>query len=215
MEPISLFLNAFIQLADRINNLEKTKLQDQKVVFEEIVEPLFTELEPIAKSYTLFFRKARQLIIDKNKPSQANRIEIPGGNNFIFNIQDELHEMARYLKEERDTMANARIKVSEMAGQIKEHINNPEIVEFSTSVEKFFFNSPGNFPEFKLPRDSKATEFLERLDQSILSDYDDQDLIKYIDRVLHKLENSWGEIVRSYQKLKIILTSPPTLIRKH
>ena len=92
-----------------------------------------------------------------------------------------------------------------MAGQIKEHIDNPEIVEFASLVENFFFNSPGNLPKFKLPQESKATEFLEKLNQSILSDYNEQDLIKYIDRVLLKLDNSWEDIARSYGKLKIQL----------
>jgi hypothetical protein len=215
MEPILFFLDTFIKLADRIINLEKTNFQDQRVVFEEIIKPLFTELEPIAQNYMFFFRKARQLIVDKNKPSHGQGVEIFGGRLLTSNEQNELQEMARYMKKERDAMIVVRVKVTEMARQIKECSNSAEMAEFANAVDAFFFNSPGNLPEFKLPRDSKATEFLERLNQSILSEYDDQDLIKYIDRVLHKLENSWGEIVRSYEKLKINLVSPPKLIRKH
>lgn len=215
MEPISFFLNTFIQLAERIINLEKAKLQDQRVAFEEIVEPLFIELEPIAKSYMDFFRKARQLVVDKNRRSSEWGIEIAGNKLIPEDIKNELQEMAQYMKEERDAMIMVRVKVTEMARQIKERSSIAEIAEFADAVDAFFFNSPGNLPEFKLPRDSKATEFLERLNQSILSEYDDQDLIKYIDRVLHRLENSWGEIVRSYEKLKINLVSPHKLIRKH
>lgn len=214
MEPISFLLDTFIQLAERIINLEKAKLQDQRTMFEEIIAPVFEELEPIAQNYMLFFRKARQLIIDKNKRSSEWEIEIAGNKLIPVDIKKELQEMAQYMKKERDGMIMVRVKVTEMARQIKEYSTSAEIAEFANAVDAFFFNSPGNLPEVKLPRDSKATEFLEKLNQSISSDYNEKDLIKYIDRVLLKLENSWGDIARSYGKLKVQLVSPPKLMRK-
>jgi hypothetical protein len=214
MEPISFFLDTFIQLADRIINLEKAKLQDQRVAFEEIIKPLFMDLEPIAQSYMLFFQKARKMIVDKNKRSSGREIEIAGNKLIPEDIKNELQEMAQYMKEERDGMIMVRVKVTEMARQIKECSKSAEIAEFADAVDAFFFNSPGNLPEVKLPRDSKATEFLEKLNQSISSDYNEKDLIKYIDRVLLKLENSWEDIARSYGKLKVQLVSPPKLMRK-
>ena len=215
MEPISFFLDTFIQLADRIINLEKAKFQDQRVVFEEIVKPLFVELEPIAQNYMIFFRKARQLILDKNEPSHGRGVEIFGGRLLTLNEQNELQEMAQYMKKERDAMIVARVKVSEMANQIKEHIDNAEIVEFAVSVNNFFFNSPGSYSNIRLPQDSKATEFLERLNQSILSNYAEMDLIEYLDEILLEMEKSWGVIVRSYEKLKIHLIGSPKFVRKH
>lgn len=214
MEPISFLLEAFIRLAERIIHLEKEKIQDQRIVFEEIIDPLFTELGPIAQNYMAFFRKARQLVVEKNKRSSERGIEIAGNKLIPEDIKNELQEMAQYMKEERDAMIMVRVKVTEMANQIKERYKNLEIAEFADAVDAFFFNSPGNLPEVKLPRDSKATEFLEKLNQSILSDYNEQDLIKYIDRVLLKLENAWGDIARSYGKLKVQLVSPPKSIRK-
>lgn len=214
MEPISLLFDAFIRLAERIINLEKTKFQDQRLVFDEIIKPLFVELEPIAQNYMAFFRKARQLVVDKNRRSSEWGIEIAGNKLIPENIKNELQEMAHYMKEERDAMIMVRVKVTEMAHQIKERTKSVEMAEFADAVDAFFFNSPGNLPEVKLPRDSKATEFLEKLNQSISSDYNEKDLIKYIDRVLLKLENSWGDIARSYGKLRIQLVSPPKLLRK-
>ena len=214
MEPILFFLDTFIKLADRIINLEKTKFQDQRVVFEEIIKPLFTELEPIAQTYMIFFRNARQLIIDKNKSPHDQGIEILRSRLLTLNEQNELQEMAQYMKKERDAMIIARVKVSEMANQIKEYVNNVEMVEFATSVNAFFFNSPSNHPQLWLPQDSKATEFLERLNQSILKNYDEQDLIEYIDEILLEMENSWGVIIRSYEKLKIYSIGSPKLVRK-
>jgi hypothetical protein len=214
MEPISFLLDTFIQLADRVINLEKTKFQDQRVVFEEIIKPLFTELEPIAQNYMFYFRKARQLIVDKNKPSHGRGAKILGDRLLTLNEKNELQEMAQYVKKERDAMIVARVKVSEMANQIKEHINNAEIVEFAISVNNFFFRSPSNFPELQLPQDSNATEFLERLNQSILSNYDEQDLIEYIDEILLEMEHTWGIIVQSYEKLKIYLIISPKLVHK-
>lgn len=215
MEPISFFLDTFIELADRIINLKKAKLQDQRTLFEEIIAPVFEELEPIAQNYMLFFQKARQLIVDKNKRSLGRGLEIAGKKLIPEDVKNELQEMAQFMKKERDVIIPTRIKVAEMARQIKECSTIAEVTEFADAVDAFFFNSPGNLPELKLPRDSEATEFLEKLNQSILSDYNEQDLIKYIDRVLLKLESSWGEIVRSYEKLKIKLVSPPKLLREY
>jgi len=215
MEPISFLLDTFIQLAERIINLEKAKLQDQRTMFEEIIAPVFEELEPIAQNYMLFFRKARQLIIDKNKQSSEWEIEIAGNKLIPVDIKNELQEMAQYMKKERDGMIMVRVKVTEMARQIKEYSTSAEIAEFANAVDAFFFNSPDNLPEVRLPQDSKATEFLERLNQSILSDNDEQDLIEYIDDVLLELERSWGKIVQAYEKIKIHSVSPPKLIRKH
>ena len=214
MELITILLNAFIQLADRINNLEKAKLQDQKVVFVEIVEPLFTELEPIAKSYILFFRKARQLIVEKKQLTENLESDIFGGRSLTREGENELQEMAQYLKQERDAMSMARIKVSETANQIKEDIKNTDVVAFADSVTTFFFNSPSNRPKVQLPQDSKATEFLERLNESLRKNYDEQDLIEYIDEVLLGMENSWGGIVRAYEKIKNYSISSPKLVNK-
>ena len=63
MEPITSLLDAFIKLADRIINLEKTKLQGKKDLFNEIVKPVFEDLEPVALNYMIFFRNARQTVI--------------------------------------------------------------------------------------------------------------------------------------------------------
>jgi len=213
MEPISFLLEAFIRLAERIIHLEQVNLQDRRIVFEQIIDPLFTELDPIAHSYMAFFRKARQLVVEKNKRSSERGIEIAGNKLIPEDVKNELLEMAQYMKEERDAMIMVRVKVTEMANEIKERYKSLEIAEFADAVDAFFFNSPGNLPEVKLPRDSKATELLEKINQSILSDYNERDLIKYIDRVLLKLENSWGDIVRSYGKLKVQLVSPPNSIR--
>ena len=154
------------------------------------------------------------MVVDKNRRSSEWGIEIAGNKLIPENIKNELQEMAHYMKEERDAMIMVRVKVTEMAHQIKERTKSVEMAEFADAVDAFFFNSPGNLPEVKLPRDSKATEFLEKLNQSISSDYNEKDLIKYIDRVLLKLENSWGDIARSYGKLRIQLVSPPKLLRK-
>lgn len=215
MEPISFLIDTFIQLADRIINLEKTKFQDRRIVFDEIVKPLFTELEPIAKNYILFFQRARQLILDKNKKLQDLDNEMHGENLLSFDEQAKLQEMAQYIKKERDAMFIARVKVSEMAGQIKEHIKNPDIVEYANSIYTFFFNSPSNHPELWLPQDSKATKFIERLNESLKNNYDEEDLVEYIDRVLLEMENSWGEIVRSYERLKIYSIASPRLVQKN
>lgn len=196
MEPITSLLDAFIKLAERLINLEKTKLQDKKELFNEIAKPLFEDLEPVAANYMEIFRKIRKII---------NKRSLPKIRNLVW-----------FVVEERETMLIARSKVNYMAYQISEHIRDDEVNAFTDAVRHLFYKTTED-------HQSRTKEFLSELNQieanveatGKISKEDKTLIAIYVDDTLVSLEQCWNEIVQSYEKLKIYSVSSPKYIRKN
>ena len=196
MEP-SFLLGTFTALVDRILNLEKTKLQDKKDLFNEIVKPLFEELEPVASNYREIFLKAKQIM---NDPSHGN-----------------LYEAMTLVAEKREDMILARIKVIEMANQITDNITDKEVLEFAYAVDHYFFGVRNDFRKTRTRmllydiahRNKKAKKYLEE-ETSNPSQY----LLADIEFHLSGLDKKWSEIIQAYERLKIHSVSPKKYIRK-
>lgn len=196
MSAITLALEAFINLAERIIRLEKTKLESRQKLFDQLVKPLFVELEPVASNYIGYFRKARQSI-KKSK-------------------EGDFREVAELIKEERDAMSMARIKVREMAKQIKENIDDPDIVDFAVSVDRFFYSAP-RFPQVQdVPgsNSSSAMRFLDYLRFASLNNIGTQEVVNHLDVVINSIEHDWSLVVQSHEKLKIKSIAPKKAKKK-
>ncbi len=190
MEPISFFLDSFIQLAQRIINLEKTKREDKQQVFKEIIEPLFVQLQPVAENYLLMFRKARQSVIN--------------------NPDSDLSKALDEIRESRDQMQLARSIVQKMATQISSRYRDKEINEFANNVLGFFDVSlDGQAGEGTISKQ------LERIVERVLTKRADRmDLHIFIFTSLEKMEEYWGGIGQSYADAKIYCLSAPQLLKK-
>jgi len=196
MEPFTSLLDAFIKLADRLINLEKAKLEGRQKLFDQLIKPLFVELEPVASNYIGYFRKARQSI-SKSKDG-------------------DFREVAELIKEERDAMSMARIKVREMAKQIKENIDDPEIVAFAASVDKFFYSAP-RFPQVQdVPgsNSSSAMRFLDYLRFASLNNIGTQEVVNHLDVVINSIEQDWSLVVDCYGNLNIKFIAPKKVKKK-
>lgn len=195
MEPLGLLVDTFIQLADRVLNLDKTKIQDRKSLFTEIINPLFEDLEPVASNYMEIFRKAR--------------------TTFDKGTIQELRHAIEFIGKERAVMFIARIKVEQMAYQVKGLIKDEEVGTFALSI-LLFFNQTTQIMGF-----SRTTVFLEELKQieenakknGKLTKEDKTQIIQYIDVTLAILEEYWRNIATSYGKLKIQYLSSNKLTR--
>lgn len=195
MEFFSLFLSTFMELANRVGNIEKSKLQDRKDLFNNIIAPLFNDLEPAADNYMNFFREARKLI------NGATKRNIPRAAYSVLKVREE--------------MALTRIKVREMAKEMGRHIDDKDVLNFAKAIDKFFYCSP----DFPLPtlgykprtRSETIMIFMRLLENEQIKK---TEVVHFIDETLMDLEKSWALIVKSYEKIKIHLTSSPKLIRK-
>jgi len=196
MSAITLALEAFIKLAERIIRLEKTKLESRQKLFDQLVKPLFLELEPVASNYIGYFRKARQSI-RRSKDG-------------------DFREVAELIKEERDAMSMARIKVREMAKQIKENIDDPDIVAFAASVDKFFYSAP-RFPQVQdVPgsTSSSAMRFLDYLRFASLNNIGTQEVVNHLDVVVNSIEQDWSLVVQCHEKVRIKSIAPKKVKKK-
>jgi len=211
MEPVSLLLDTFVTLADRILNLQKTRFQDKKNFFDEIIQPLFEELEPVVSNYIDIFRKAKKA-------------------TYLSSLQ-QLRDAIEHLEEGREVMLMTRIKVLQMAYQIMYFSNDEEVRYFVHRINSFFYESAA------LSRHSRTLNFLEDLklierswenqnERELkwiqagtnkarkLRQEEEQEIAMFIDYTLVQLESSWSDIARSYGRLKILSISSPNFFRK-
>lgn len=189
---IPFILTTLTSLVDRIVNLEKTKIQDKKTLFQEVVKPLFEELEPLALDYVDLFRKAKKSIIKGSRK--------------------EFNAINQSIQEDRDAMMMTRIKVLEMAEQIKQHIKDDDIVEFATAVSLYFDSTQE--PPYKMR--SYATVLLTYIEhqefQNKVKGATEQ-FNQIVDEIIIQLEKSWGAIVKSYEKIKLYSIVSPKHIK--
>ena len=190
MEPFTSLLDAFIKLAEKITNLKKTELENRQKPFDKLVTPLFVELEPVASNYIGYFRNARQSI-KKSKDG-------------------DFREVGEKIKEDRDAMSMARIKVRAMAKQIKENIDDPDIVAFAESVDKYFYSAP-RFPQVQEvagSNSSSAMKFLDFLRFASLNNIGTEKVLEHLDVVINSIEQDWALVVECYGKLEIKFIAP-------
>jgi len=189
MEPISFLLGTFTDLVDRIINLEKSKIQDKQSLFDEIVHPLFEELEPVASNYIEIFRQAKRRISESS--------------------YEDLREIGLQIEDDRNTMLLGRIKVREMADQISENIKDENVVVFANSINKFFYRA-ADYPK---RMSSHSRDLVSVFKSASIKKYGKSFLINYIDIITGEMEDSWASIVRNYEAIKIISKSPKKFIR--
>lgn len=178
---LSFFLGTFIELVDRINKIDKAKIQDQQALFDEIVDPVFQELKPVVTDYMEIFREAKAFI--KSTP-----------------IAD-WGQIAHRIEKRRNAMLTARISVRNMADRIAKEVKDEEVISFCIAVKDFFYNAS----EKQLPVEyvSQAAGLVQRIKGAIKDGFGKKSLLKDIDRTLALLERNWGEIVQKHQGIKL------------
>ena len=193
MEPIAFFIETFITLADRIGNIEKTRLLDKQSLFNEIAKPLFEDLEPVAQNYIHFFQETRKVIKKGALESVRGKIDL--------------------IKENRDEMIMHRIRIRETSEQICDYIKDNDFVEFANTVNNFFYSTP-DLPLRKIEEVTTTHELILLLEQLSSGELSKKQLIQYMDEKLVNIKTSWGLIVKSYEKLKIHSVISPKFVRK-
>lgn len=178
MESITSLLDAFTKLADQIINLKKTKIQDQQQIFNEIAKPLFEELEPIALNYIHLFRSSQEML------------ENPAGR---------LLGIARVLRTDRSSILVTRIKIKEMAKQIRKNIRDESLSDFVILIDGFFSNAHNRVGEAA----TKSKNLIELIEESAFLEKGRMEIIAHLSQILTDTEKEWASIVRSYGKIKI------------
>lgn len=179
-------LEAFINLAERIISTEKSKRDDKRLVFKEIIEPLFVQLQPVAENYIEMFRKARQRVVESQ-------------DGELWTAIDEIREL-------REKMQLARISIRKMTIQMYDMYEDEKIRDFAERISMFFFAS--------LQSRARSDELVEFFEEVIATRKDKSILAKYLDDALNELVRCWNRIGESYATAKIYCLSAPRLIKK-
>ena len=195
MKPITPLLNTFIKLADRIIDLEQTKLQDKQQIFNEIARPLFEGLEPAALNYIKLFQGSQEVLDDP---------------------QGILLGIASTLRKDRAAMIVTRIKVGEMTKQIIKNIQDESLSDFVLSIDHFFSSALNRVGEAA----TKDRNVIELIEESAFGEEGRIQVIADLNKILMGIEKEWASIVRSYEKVKIncapsLLTTSGTMSPKY
>lgn len=193
MEHISIFLSVTKQIADQVANCEKTKKEDKNNLLNNIIKPLYTKLKPVARNYMKFFQEADLLISISSKRSITK-------NNSV-------------VKNNRENLQLARIKVHEMANQLKENIQDENVSKFANAISVFFNYAPDiAIPDLlSLHPTGRLAVLVEWMSENKM---EKSDVIRFIDETYSKLEESWKAIVQMYEKMEIDALSESKFTRK-
>jgi hypothetical protein len=200
-------IDLFLKLIDRIIDLLKTKQKNKEVLFREIAEPLFLELQPVIEKYFLIFKDIKAMMVARSRKGAAEKLKA--------------------LKEKRHEYLQTRIKVTEMAFAIKNGVADEKVVAFAQTVLNFFY--PAEQPSIERALKPKPTskqnrakpssavarhiEFLEEHDFSMVppTAYTDD-----LNQTVMEMEDIWGQIAQQYAALRLhcLLPATPSLSRR-
>jgi hypothetical protein len=113
-------MEIFLKLIDRLIQLVRARSLHRKQLFNEIVQPIYEDLEPIAKDYFELFH----FVISRLESESSTR-----------------EELADLTKERSLQFVALRRKLQEAAQVVAGRIEDERIVEFANAVTSFFFPS--------------------------------------------------------------------------
>jgi hypothetical protein len=112
-------LTLFLSLIDRLIKLVELRQTDKKQLFNDVVEPLFTQLQPVVDDYFSLFRRAR-LSAEKSR------------NN------DDLQQAVEEIRTQRENLVHARLAVVQFAETLQSQVHDKRVAQFAHKVERFF-----------------------------------------------------------------------------
>lgn len=177
---------AFWKLVDYAIQLLGKKEHNRKELFQDLIEPLFLELQPVVDDYFSFFRRARTLASAGTK----QELEIALGE----------------LRQQREAMLRQRIQVRELARALSSGRKDRWVNAFSSNVHGFF-NSSTIVSRFARSKSPPAAA-LELFDYVLAEKINQHELVEYIDSTLRNLEGSWVAIAQNYASLRVHSLSP-------
>lgn len=186
METLSIFTQTFITLVEQIKKLKDGKIKDRKEAFEQIVDPIFRDVQPVIDNYFQIFQKAKRLSTLSTKKDLAFAVE--------------------EIRISRETMLVTRSVVREMAYQMHQIYNDKKIIDFSRKIDSFFYRT---ISERSVRGKSYAYELVDLFDEVLKGELDKAQLIAFIDGALKNMEYSWVSIAQSYASLRIYCLSKP------
>lgn len=126
LETMLELLTPFLGVVDRLIKLVELRDARSRRLFDDFVEPLFVEFEPLALDYQRFFGECRSLLAElqeSHDPYTAARAT------------------ARRIRSRREEFLLARRKATKLADALQKHIDDEDVRRFGALVASFFYGT--------------------------------------------------------------------------
>jgi phage terminase small subunit len=176
-------VDAFIEIIDKLIELARYKKRRKKELFTEVVDPLFKETQMVVDEYFLFFRNARSLV------RSATKKQYP--------------EVINHLNESRNDFLIVRVKITEMAKAIRAQTRVILLRDIAASIERFFevaIIDTTHIRPKKVTIRKHTIRMVEKVEKQLISK---NEVLRYIDRSLKKMEEAWIDVAAKYAKGRI------------
>lgn len=182
-------LSTFLDIFQKAFGLIEKRKDQKRRLFEEIIEPIYTQLSPVVAEYYEFFRGCRD---------EFSQTEF------------KYWSMALVIrKKKREEMVLARNKVLGIVSPfLVEARNRGEqgelLFKFAQGIEQFFYASA---PQRRGP--SEATRLFEYIEECIIRGNEENKkfVISEMEDVLQTLESKWRDVSEAYGKLRVYCLS--------
>lgn len=175
-------IDTFLKITDKVIELLKQEKLNREQFFNQIIEPLFVDLQPVVDDYFALFLSARDLVNTKSA--------------------DDFRESVVEIRKARESLLAHRIKVREMAETVSAYYNDNKINGFASSIHRFFFSTRVQGEEQRVSK-SKGAELVELCDYVMKDNISRRHLVSYISYTLRNLEESWVAIAQSYASIRV------------
>lgn len=182
-------LSTFLDIFQKAFGLIEKRRDQKRRLFEEIIEPIYTQLSPVVDEYYEFFRGCRDEFSE---------------------TEFKYWSMALVLRrKKREEMVFARNKVVGMVSPFlvdarKRGEQGELLYKFARGIEAFFYASAQPQPGI-----SRGTGLFECIEECIATgdENDKQFVISRIEDVLQKLERNWRDVSQAYGELRVYCLS--------
>ena len=174
--------NSILSLIDRIINLLDRRAKSRRDLFNEIVKPVFNEMEKVVEQYFLSLCRCQAMV------EQANRDDLSPALDEIKALQGKVWVVL--------------MKLDNLIEVSSDQIHNPSVNFFLKKVQNLLRSS-----DVHLKSVSKMSK---KLNTSIgFWDYIQGDtlekgvLLQYLSRCVDELEKAWAAVAQSYAHVQI------------
>ena len=203
-------IKAFLEVLTKARDIILGYSSNDQRIFDEAIEPLFAELQKVIDDYFSLFRGT---LDDLRETSDGT----------------ELRSALRNLRRNREVMLTTRVKVREMAKEIRQAVKNRKIRTFLDRMERIFYAS--DVPLRKLPPISSSQKTLRLLEMASSSqssliitqvklgqslkrgEVSKEFIIRAVECTVDEIANAWVLIAQDYARLRLAYRSRGNLKR--
>jgi hypothetical protein len=203
-------IDAFSKVIDRLIQLVEYRDKRLRRVFDEVLTPIFKDLESIHNDYDSIFKETRALLPNKeiglslfNETARTDPLIIllPQSEE-AKTVRDgkQYTDALEHLRNKREVFEPLRIKLRAMLPELKKIEINEEADDFIAAVINYF-PSGINEAERKWSNPSVSYGLVRYMEHKLGSP--SRELHQLIEHILYFNRQNWEEVCRSYMRLKV------------